>query len=199
MGLLDFSLKKKDELLKNMAADTNRKTESKNTEICREIYDGQLADHRPVPDDDTSAEKNKVIPDPEEKGSNHIVLTWNWGEREQKTVTSLFEAGFIHEKGNMTMEELEKRIADEKLYEYPSISVGMVRTMGDRDTLCIVKNENGTCSLYLMSEKGSELFSYENVPEEEACQFVYEVACNEKKFREWYVKKQSRNKTLSGE
>ncbi len=80
----------------------------------------------------------------------------------------------------MKYEELTRRIIDEGLEEYAFIEYGTL--LGADDTVCIDKNDDGTFSVVFYGERGKIRREYLNIPEEQACNIVYEYAVGRKRF-----------------
>ena len=89
----------------------------------------------------------------------------------------------------MKFEELTKKIVEENLTEYANIRVGESR--GGYNGVCISKNANGTFNVVYCDERGEPVAQHLNIPEEEACNMVYETAINEKEYREYKEKKRA--------
>ena len=87
----------------------------------------------------------------------------------------------------MKFEELTRRIVDEGLSSYGNIVIGS--QMGAFNSTNIFKNDDGTFSVVYFDERASEIIGYRHIPEEEACNMVYDDLITEKKYREYKEKK----------
>ena len=86
----------------------------------------------------------------------------------------------------MTYEELKRRIENEGLDQYGRYVFD--RKGGVYVATCIWKNSSGTVSYCFTDERGSAFAEHLNIPEAEACDQLYSLACGEREIAEHRVK-----------